>query len=501
MSDKRNPKAKGSVLAYVLVIMTVVSMLLVSILTFISSQIKNGAYVAGREQAFQVAEQGIQFYKWYLAHQTDGRTAQQIEAFWNSGTAYGVGSDYVVDVADPSGGIMGSYRLRVTPPTSGSTIVQVESVGEMDRYPGKTRTIRVRFRRPSWSESAVLANDVMRFGEGTETYGKVHSNLGIRFDGYAHNIVTSSVTSYDDQDHTDTKKEFGVHTHANVPPATGTNDSYRPLEMPPAAVPARTDVFSAGREFPVSSIDFNGVLGDLSFMKSEAQAGRGKFFAEDASDSGDLGRRIILRTDGTYDICRVNTVSNDSVTQYKRKNTSVTNCTGCGSSYPNCTQNFSIPANGVIFVEDDVWLSGQVNGRKVTVVAANLTGSGPDRSLYIPNDIRYTNYDGSDIIGAIGQLDVSIPLNSEDDLRVDAALIAQKGKVGRPNYGSSDHKSVITVFGAIATNLRYGFAWTGGWSDWGYTDRNLYYDNNLLYYPPPYFPTGTQYLVDLWEEL
>jgi hypothetical protein len=498
MSDKRKLKMKGSVLAYVLVIMTVVSMLLVSILTFISSQIKNGAYVAGREQAFQVAEQGIQFYKWYLAHQTDGRTAQQIEAFWNSGTAYGVGSDYVADVADPSGGIMGSYRLRVTPPTTGSTIIQVESVGEMDRYSGKTRTIKVRFRRPSWSESAVLANDEMRFGEGTETFGKVHSNLGVRFDGYAHNVVTSAVTSYNDPDHTG-NNEFAVHTHVV---GSGVNDSFRSSEAPPNAVPARTDVFSAGREFPVSSVDFNGVLGDLSFMKSEAQAGHGKFFAEDSSDSGDLGRRIILRTDGTYDTCRVRTVSNDSVTQYKRKNSSVSNCSGCGmSSNPNCTSNFPIPNNGIIFVEDDVWLSGQVSGRKVTVVAANLTGSGASRSLYIPNDIRYTNYDGTDIIGAIAQQDVSIPLESETDLRVDAALIAQNGRVGRPNYGSSDHKNVITVFGAIATNQRYGFAWTGGFGDWGYDTRNLYYDNNLLYYPPPYFPTGTQYLVDLWEEL
>jgi hypothetical protein len=46
--------------------------------------------------------------------------------------------------------------------------------------------------------------------------------------------------------------------------------------------------------------------------------------------------------------------------------------------------------------------------------------------------------------------------------------------------------------------LRYGFSWTDGT---GYITRNLYYDNNLLYYPPPYFPTGTQYELDLWEEL
>jgi hypothetical protein len=29
----------------------------------------------------------------------------------------------------------------------------------------------------------------------------------------------------------------------------------------------------------------------------------------------------------------------------------------------------------------------------------------------------------------------------------------------------------------------------------------LNFDNNLLYYPPPYFPTGTEYSIDLWDEL
>ncbi|MEI6650683.1 MAG: pilus assembly PilX N-terminal domain-containing protein [Candidatus Moraniibacteriota bacterium] len=497
----RKKTISGSALAFALVILLAVSMILTSILMFISSEIRNGTYVASREQAFQVAEQGIQFYKWYLAHETDGRTAQQIEAFWNSGTAYGVGSDYVANVSDPSGGVMGTYQLTVTPPVPGSTIVIVKSVGTMNRYPDSSRTIQVRFRRPSWSESVVLANDVIRFGDSTEVYGKIQSNKGIRFDGLAHNIVSSSVATYDDPDHNG-GAEFGVHTHANAS-GTGVNDSYRPLEAPPNAIPTRTDVFIAGRQLSVPSVDFNGVLGNLNYMKSEAQSGQGKYFAPAGQ-----GRQITLKTDDTFDTCAVNSYSIYDPT-HKTGTNGISSSNGylktsgsgtCGSCSGQCLQNFPIPQNGIIFVEGNIWISGQVNGRKVTVVAANLTGSGSNPSVFIPNDIRYTNYDGSDIIGVIGQQDVEIPLNSESDLRIDAALIAQQGRVGRADYGTSDHKSVITVFGAIATNLRYGFAWTNGFSDWGYTTRNLYYDNNLLYYPPPYFPTGTQYFVDLWEE-
>jgi hypothetical protein len=52
----------------------------------------------------------------------------------------------------------------------------------------------------------------MRFGAGTEVFGKIHSNVGIRFDGVAHNVISSGVASFDDPDHGG-GNEFGVHTH------------------------------------------------------------------------------------------------------------------------------------------------------------------------------------------------------------------------------------------------------------------------------------------------
>lgn len=461
----------GSALAYGLIIMASVSIILTSILTFVTSQIKNSFYTNAKEQSFQIAESGIHFYKWYLAHNTDGRTTQQIQAFWDSGTALGVGTTYEADYTDPSTGtVVGRYRIEVTPPTQGSTVAIAKSTGWTTKYPANTRTIQVRFRRPSWSEWSVLANDFMRFGEGTEVYGKLHSNQGIRFDGVAHNLVTSSVATFNDPDHNG-GNEFGVHTH---------DSPEDPL--PPAAVPARTDVFEAGREFPTVSKDFNGVLGDLAYMKSEAQAGvnGSRYF-----DSSNQGRHIILRTDGTFDI--------RTVRSFNSSTNNINNYQGGWSTY-------AIPDNGVIFVEGHVWLEGAIDGERVTIAAANLQSSAL-KSVFIGNDITYTNYDGTDVIGVLAQNDVEIIRDSETDLRVDAALVAAQGRVGRANYGSSDNKDVITVFGAIVTNERYGFAWTNGTQSWGYTTRNLYYDNQLLYGPPPYFPTGTQYSIDLWEEL
>jgi hypothetical protein len=90
---------------------------------------------------------------------------------------------------------------------------------------------------------------------------------------------------------------------------------------------------------------------------------------------------------------------------------------------------------------------------------------------------------------------------SANDLRIDAALIAQNGRAGRHYYGSScsnDTRNSLTLYGMIATNLRYGFAYTDGT---GYDTRNIIYDANLLYGPPPSFPlTSDQYQIISWEE-
>ena len=516
----------GSALVYALVIMFAVSIILSSIVGFIVSQTKYGFHVASKQSALQISESGVYFYRWYLAHMVEGKTAKQIQDFWLTGSPLAVATPYEVEYFDPEGAAIGKYHLEVTPPVAGSTVVTVTSTGWTYRYPDVKRIVRVRFRRPSWSENMVIANDVMRFGEGTVISGKVHSNQGIRFDGLAHNLVTSSVASYDDPDHTDTNKEFGVHTHVNIPPTTGTNNTFRSAESPTVAHPtpaSRPDVFQAGRSLPVPTIDFTGVLADLNVMKTEAQTGSGKYFG-----LTDLGQDLILKVNDTFDSCSVKTfdaTTNDitgragivtaATGSYAGTNgnacTTTSLCTSGAFTWVasnhakgKCVvdvKNNVIPNDSVIFVDNNAWVQGKIDGKRVTIVAADLVNGSAAKNIFIGKDITYTNTDGSDIIGLIAQNDIEIIKPSNNILTINAALLAQNGRIGRSNYGSSDIKSTITVSGAMATSKRYGFAWTNGVSSWGYTTRNLYYDNNLLYFPPPYFPTGTQYLMDLWEEL
>jgi hypothetical protein len=325
----------------------------------------------------------------------------------------------------------------------------------------------------------------MRFGEGTEIFGPIHSNNGIRFDGLAHNIISSGVASYDDPDHTGAN-EFGVHTHIS------------PTDpLPPASVPSRPDVFETGRQFPVPNIDFTGITADLAQMKSAAIANG--FYRANA---GALGYHIVVKTNNTFDLYKVT-----SFVSAPHNCTNSQNQTGWSTwSINNQTLlgNYHYPVNGIIFLEDDVFVDGKTNGGRLTVVAALLPDNSSTRkNIIINNDLLYTNYNGSDAIGLIAQGNINVGMVSDSDLRIDAALISQNGRVGRYYYPSGcspyDTRQTLTLWGMIATNLRYGFAYTDGN---GYQIRNLNYDGSLLYGPPPSFPlTSDQYITLSWEEI
>lgn len=496
---------QGSALALVLVMVAIVSIILTSLLTYVSSQLNYSNDRVERERAFQIAEAGVYYYRWYLAHQVSTRNPQQLSDFWQNEDPIGVDSPYEAEFKDPEGGGIGRYMLEVERPALGSTIVIVKSTGWTYAKPTAKRIVQVRFRRPSWSEYVVLANDNMRFGQGTTIVGKIHSNKGIRFDAIATNIVSSSLPQYDDPDHCEvawrwvngnqvcdfSKDEFGVHTHVNVPPGSGVNESFRASEAPPNPIPSRPDVFQSGRIFPASQMDFGSVVSDISFMRSQANV---KY------DNTGKGRFIKLYANGTMDVCKVNSINalTNSISNFSKNSGSGT----CNSCSGTCLTNLAIPNNGIIFVANNIWLEGTINNKKITIVAAELSDEpgylGGNKNVYLgTNNLLYTNSDGRDIIGIIAQKDIEVIRNSLTNLTIDAALLAKDGRVGRLYYDGI-RKNSITINGSITTNLRYGFAYT---DNTGYDIRNLNFDNNLLYFPPPYFPTGTEYFIDLWDEL
>lgn len=470
----------GHVLILVLVFSSVASYILIGLANLIVLNIKAGQQTIKREQAFQIAESGVEYYRWHLAHAPQD---------YQDGT--GGPGPYVHNFFDKSGNQIGTFSLDITPPPVGSTLVTVTSTGNaLGGFGNPTRVVSVSLAKPSIARFAVVANDAMRFGQGTETFGPIHSNGGIRFDGLAHNIVSSAQASYDDPDHSG-GNEFGVHTHVS------------PTDpLPPAPVPTRTDVFVAGRQFPVPAVDFVGITADLSQIKAKAQTDG--FYR---SPSGSLGYHLVLKTNDTFDLYRVTSLVNPPTGCNNSQNQ-----TGWGTWSINNQQligNYPFPNNGLIFLEDDIFVNGQINTARLTIVAALFPDNPSTRkNIIINNDLLYTNYDGQDTIGLIAQGNINVGMVSENDLRIDGAIIAQNGRVGRYYYrppgggynrcSPYHQRQTITLWGMIATSQRYGFAYTDGN---GYQTRLINYDASLLYAPPPDFPlTSDQYEIVSWTE-
>lgn len=481
---------KGGLLIQTLVLSGVSLLLMFGMANWTRTNIKASREALLREQAIEIAEAGIEYYRWHLAHnKTD----------YTDGT--GAPGPYIHEVKDRDGNVIGLYSLTITPPLIGSTRVRVESTGT----PASTtisRTIKVEMAIPSLAKYAVAGNDFMRFGEGTEVFGPIHSNNGVRFDGLAHNLVTSAVATYDDPDHDESgadKFEFGVHTHLNPPPSSGSSSAWRPLEAPPTnPVPARSDVFEAGRQFPVPAVDFVGITSDLANIKTQAQ-NSGRYFAP----SGRQGYQIILKTNDTFDVHRVNSQMNPP--SQCDDGTSEENGWGTWSiNTKNLVGNYPIPANGLIFVEDNVWVQGQVDTARATIAAGRFPDNPSNRpQININTNLTYSNYNGSDVLALISQGNLNVGLYSDNNFRIDAALVSQNGRVGRYYYesqcGTNYTRNTLTLFGMIASNKRYGFSYTDGT---GYQNRNIIYDANLLYGPPPSFPlTSDQYEILSWEEI
>ena len=440
-----------------------------------------------RFRALEIAEAGIEYYRWHLAHDSGD---------YQDGTGH-LGP-YAHDYYDKSGNLIGQFVLDITPPPSGSTIVTIKSTGLVVSDPTISKVVQVKLGIPSYTKYAAAVNAAVRFGQGTEVFGAIHSNGGIRFDGVVHNIVTSALSSYDDPDHSG-NNEFGVHTHVNVPPATGVNDNFRPLEAPTSTIMNRSDVFMAGRQFPVPAIDFSGITADLTQMKTSAKSNG--FYA---SSSGVQGYHVVLKTNDTFDLYRVNSLATTSSNCYNSLGQSGWGSWSIRSGGEQLIGNYPFPANNLIFIEDNLWIDGQINDARLTIGSAVFPDNPNTRSsITVNNNLLYTNYDGRDALGLIAQNNFNVGMVSTSTLRIDGAIIAQNGRAGRYYYRSGcspyNLRQDITLYGMMMSNQRYGFAYTDGT---GYQTRNLVYDSNLLYGPPPDFPlTASSYQIISWEEI
>ena len=510
---------KGDILVSVLVFAAIAVTVLTGLVNWGATLLAEIRSVSAKEQAFQIAEAGIDYYRWHLAQYptdyTDGTTTP---------------SPYYHNFYDKNNNLIGAYSLVITPPPLGSTKVVITSTGTTTANKNVKRIVQAILAEPSLATFAVVSNDYMRFGAGTMVNGPVTSNKGIHFDGIANNVISSAMATYTDPDYSSglscTNVSYGVHTC--VSPAD---------PSPPSAAANNTAVFAAGRQYPVPATNFAGLTVNVKDLHDSTVVG-GVCLASNGcwpALTGSVGYHIVFQVNNgstTYNMYKVNSQQSTpngcgtDATAQDQMNTNGQQNTGTnwgtwsingliGSNQTGASESlvagspFSIPTNGIIFVADDLWVDGNINNARLTIASANI--SAPDSNSYtniiLNTNLKYTNYNGNDVLGLIAQGNINVGMVSDDSFEIDGALMAENGRVGRFYYNSScsvqatnySSRTSLTLLGMIATAIRYGFAYT---DNTGYIARNITYDANLLYSPPPNFPlASTQYQMASWKQI
>ena len=247
------------------------------------------------------------------------------------------------------------------------------------------------------------------------------------------------------------------------------------------------------------AVDFSSLTSDLADMKSAANSG-GIYLPP----SGQKGYSLVFNGNGTVSVYVVKKTYSDANAldgYYVSRSEDTDYYQRINPSSP-IQGNYNIPSNGMIYIEDNVWVEGTVNGR-VTVAAAKLPQPASPPIIFIPNNILYATKDGSDVLGLIAQGDIVLSKRAPNNLEIDAAMISQTGLI--QVFRTYDIKNALTIYGSIM-NFGYwfdNFVWTTGYNTIvisGYSDTTYSYDTNLLYAPPPHFPfSSSGYQLLKWE--
>lgn len=472
---------KGGYFVVLVLVFGSVFLTIVGGLTGFIFQQKRAEVVAEyREAAIQIAEAGLDYYKWFLAHNPENTT---------DGT--GLPGPYVHDYSDPEGGAFGKFSLDITTTTKCGTLagIKISSTGSTNAEPIYTRTVTGNYARPSVADYAYILNSNVWAGADRIIVGKYHSNGGIRMDGTNQSTVSSAVSTWQ------CSGSFGCNPTQTKPGVWG-------------AGPNNT-LWS----FPVPPIDFAGLTVDLNTMKSKAQES-GLFFGPVGGESNQRGYHAIFKNNGTVDVYRVTNTSNvwgynqqnDTQNGWKREYDIITDKTFLG--------NYVIPSScSLVFFEDKLWLEGVVSG-KITIASADTSQPNYDTDVVLLNDLTYAGPSTEHGATVIAEKNVRIPLLSPNNMQLNGIFIAQKGYFGRNYYTSSGSHEVpssydsnvkqdtLTLSGTIVSNGREGTKWScGGVYCSGYAERTNTYDRNLALDPPPLTPyTSPDYTFVEWRE-
>ncbi len=430
-----------------------------------------------QSQAVAIAEAGLEYYRWHLAHfPTD----------LQDGTGHP--GPYTITYNDPQGGTVGTYTLSITGNQScgQTTSIDIQSTGRPASDPSVSETLIARYAQPTVAKYDFISNAGVWIGAGDIVHGPYHSNSGIRMDGVSNAPVTSSLSSWT------CTSAFGCSPSKTEPGVFGSGSNQ--------------NLWS----YPTPQIDFAGIAANFSSLKAIAQSS-GIYlprYSTGNPNSSAYHKGYELVFNGN------NTVTVYKVTAQKLSNVYLLDSGSWGNDYAliknavNPT-TYTIPSScGLIFVEDNTWVSGLIPSQ-VTLVVANTTTPGVTPNAYLNGNITYATGSGADGFTLIAQHDILITPDSPQNMTLDGVYVAQSGVFGRNYYGYTNNSSqyeprgTFTTVGTVVSALQSATTYVdgGGSVIGGYASTVDYPDQQLANNPPPLTPIlSSSYQFINWRQ-
>lgn len=450
-------------------------MVLGGLSSFVLSQNRAQNHSTSEAKAFAIAEAGLDYYQWFLAHNPGNTT---------NGT--GVAGPYVIPYEDPEGGTIGNISLNIVGNTScdQTTSIDIRSTGTVTDGTGGSETVVARYAQPTVAIYSYVLNDSVWAGADRVINGPYHSNGGVRMDGTANSPVTSSLSTWL------CTSSFGCSPNQTKAGVWG-------------AGPNQT-LWS----YPVPQVDFAAISADFSALKTVAQSS-GIYLPRYSTGNSNgaaywRGYHLIFNSNGTVTVRRVSATTQLDVTPVNSSDDDVDRTLIQNETAYN---TYTISSTcGLIFVEDNVWVEGTVPS-KVTLVAANVTTTGVEPNAYLKGNITYGATDGTDGLTLIAEHDILITPDSPSTMTLNGIFVAQGGAFGRNLYscsGSYEPKGTLTILGTTVSNKRTGTKWVNGCGsgdDGGYQTRIDAFDRKLATDPPAFTPiVSSDYEFVDWRE-
>jgi Tfp pilus assembly protein PilX len=483
---------RGFVLPLVLMVLVVMGLMAVALTSAIQRNQQHVSRDMDYTESLAVAEAGLNQYLWMVAQ----GLSSEVNDFAIPGST---GSDDHKETYTLNGDTAsGTYTMEVTAPWTDDddSTITVDVTGYSDADPTVSRTVSAHIGRPAFSEYVLLVDDAVYIGGAPDDpdrqwYGKTHSNTGIRIETYNINdTITCARSSYN----------YGGSTKPGV-----WSDYI-----------SGSDPSRALWNFPVPPVDFDTVTSDFVRL-SEKATGNANLPYVNPVGNNEHGWYILLLPGEKYKVAQVSD-------EYENKNYSSGYNRGGYLTYGSFSSVRDYPDDGVIYVNDNVWVQGANLDGHITIASSgqlNPSGKTAATSINIIGDITYSAKDGTVSVGLIAQNNVKIPMYApmgavgtmgtslsspgNIDMEIDAALIAQEGAEFVSRDSSSNpwgpRRRLLTFYGSVSSRGTPTRATTSGTTYCGFAEGANSYDRFLLNNPPPYFPTIGSYQILDWREL